>query len=118
MEHYRMTIAIQLLDSLILQMVERFRGKERQAGALLFLVPSEMSTRTEEYQEHIEGMLNWERDLPFPKSLGSELRRWQALWQHKDDSEGGKTSKNHTILFSLSVVVMLTHPRIFTASLS
>ena len=44
MEHYRRTIAIPLLDSLIIQMEERFKGEERHAGALLFLVPSVMLT--------------------------------------------------------------------------
>ena len=94
-------------------MEERFRGKERHAGALLFLVPTVMLTRTEECQEHIEGMLYWERDLPFPKSLGSELRRWQALWQHKDDREGGKTSKiPNNLLLSLGACDIDSFPNI------
>ena len=29
-------------------------------------------------------MLFWEKDIPFPKSLGNEVRRWKTLWQSTD----------------------------------
>ena len=29
----------------------------------------------------VQGMLYWEKDIQFPKSLGNEVRRWKTLWQ-------------------------------------
>ncbi|CAH3192484.1 unnamed protein product [Porites evermanni] len=60
-DHYKKSVAIPLLDSLIIQMQDRFSDEDRHAPA--------------------KGMLFWENDLPFPKSLGNELRRWQTMWQ-------------------------------------
>ena len=40
-----------------------------------------MVNNTLELSEATEGTLFWENDLPFPKSLGIELRRWQTMWQ-------------------------------------
>ena len=73
LDHYKKYVAIPLLDSLIIQMQDQFCDKDRHARRLLYLVPSEA--------RHLEEMLLWENDLPFPKSLGNELRRWQTMWQ-------------------------------------
>ena len=32
----------------------------------------------------VEGMLYGEKDIPFPKSLGNEVRSWKTLWQSTD----------------------------------
>ena len=48
---------------------------------MLYLVPSIIVNNTLELSEATEGMLFWENDLPFLKSLGNELRRWQTMWQ-------------------------------------
>ena len=34
--------------------------------------------------DEVEGMLFWEKDNPFPKSLRHEILRWQTLWQPTD----------------------------------
>ena len=34
--------------------------------------------------DEVEGMLFWEKDNPFPKSLGHEVLRWRTLWQPTD----------------------------------
>jgi len=75
------SVAIPLLDSLIIQMQDRFSDEDRHARHLLYLVPSIIVNDTLELSEATEGMLFWENDLPFPKSLGNELRRWQSMWQ-------------------------------------
>ena len=31
--------------------------------------------------DEVKGMLYWEKDIPFPKSLGNEVRMWKTLWQ-------------------------------------
>ena len=31
----------------------------------------------------LDNLLKWEIDLPFPKSLPNELRRWEGLWRAK-----------------------------------
>ena len=74
-------ITTPLLDSLIIQMQDRFSDENRHARHLLYLVPSIIVNNTQELSEAAKGMLFWENDLPFPKSLGNELRRWQTMWQ-------------------------------------
>lgn len=85
MEHYKRTVAIPLLDSLLNQMVERLTGDGRHASALLCLVPSILLYSGVELSDNLDGLLHWEIDLPFPKSLGNELRRWHALWENRND---------------------------------
>ena len=80
-DHYKKSVAIPLLDSLISQMEDRFSVEDRHARHLLYLVPSIIVQNTMELSEATKGMLFWENDLPFPKSLGNELRRWQTMWQ-------------------------------------
>ena len=75
-DHYKKSVAIPLLDSLIIQMQDRFSDEDRHARHSLYLVPSIIVNNTLELSEATEGMLFWENDLPFPKSLGNELRRW------------------------------------------
>ena len=74
-------MAIPLLDSLIIQMQDRFSDEDRRARHLLYLVPSIIVNNTLELSEATEGMFFWENDLPFPKSLGNELRRLQTMWE-------------------------------------
>ena len=74
-------MAIPLLDSLIIQMQDRFPDEDHHARQLPYLVPSIIVNDTLELSEATEGMFFWENDLPFPKSLGNELRRWQSMWQ-------------------------------------
>ena len=80
-DHYKKSVAIPLLDSLIIQMQDRFSGEDRHARHLLYLVPSIIVNNSQELSEAAKGMLFWENGLPFPKSLGNELRRWQTMWQ-------------------------------------
>ena len=75
------SVAIRLLDSLIIQMQDRFSDEDRHARHLLYLVPSIIINNTLELSEATEGILFWDNDLPFPKSLGNELLRWQIMWQ-------------------------------------
>ena len=74
-DHYKVTVAIPLLDSLIHQMTERFSAEGRHASSLLCLVPSILlcSATDEILSDNLQGMLYWERDLPFPRSLANEL---------------------------------------------
>ena len=76
-------MAIPLLDSQIIPMRDRFSDEDRHAHHLLYLVPSLIVNNTLELalSEATDGVLFWENDLPFPKSLGNELRRWQIMWQ-------------------------------------
>ena len=85
-DHYTKTIAIPLLDSLITQLDERFSTEGKNAYSLLCLVPSIIASEGLILTEKIDDPLYWERDLPFPQSLGNELRRWQKLWQRQKDN--------------------------------
>ena len=84
MEHYKRVVAIPLLDSLLSQMVERFSDEGRHASNLLCLVPSILLNSGMKPVDKLEGMLHWEKDLPFPKSLRNELIRWQCLWERRN----------------------------------
>ena len=75
------SVAISLLDSLSIQMQDRFSDEDHHARHLFYLVPSIIVNNTRELSEATDGMLFWENDLPFPKSLGNELRRLQIMWQ-------------------------------------
>ena len=81
-EHYKRTIAIPLLDNLSAQMEQRFNGEDRHARCLLSLVPSIFLDSAANPDEYINDMLKWEKDLQYPKSLGSEVRRWKGLWMN------------------------------------
>ena len=72
-DHYKKSVAIPLLDSLIIQMQDRFSGEDCHARHLLYLVPSTIVNNSQELSEAAKGMLFWENDLPFPKSIGNEL---------------------------------------------
>ena len=82
-EHYKRSFAIPLLDSLLLQLRERFNGDQDNIQALLCLVPTLVVHSDVDPMEEVDGMLHWQTDLPFPKSLRSEVRGWQSVWQGK-----------------------------------
>ena len=70
-DHYKKTVAIPLLDSLIIQMQDRFSDEDRHACHLLCVVPSILVNKAEQLDDEVEGMLFWEKHIPFPKSLGN-----------------------------------------------
>ncbi len=51
--------------------------------ALLCLVPTLLVHSDVDPMEGVDGMLHWQTDLPFTKSLRSEARGWQSVWQGK-----------------------------------
>ena len=64
-DHYKKT------DSLIMQMQGRFSDKHRHASHLLCVVPSIIVNKALQQDDEVEGMLFWEKDIPFLKSLGN-----------------------------------------------
>ncbi len=79
-EHYKRIVAIPLLDSLIVQLEERFNKDQNQhLHALLSLIPSVLHDL--DSQELLpNNFCFWREDLPYPKSLAGELERWKRLW--------------------------------------
>ena len=61
-------------------MDQRFNGEDRHVRGLLSLVLSLFLDSSVIRDEYINDMLKWEKDLQYPKSLGSEVRRWKGLW--------------------------------------
>ena len=61
-DHYKKTVAIPLLDSLIIQMQDRFSDEDRHARHLLCVVPSIIVNRALQLDDEVEGMLFWEKD--------------------------------------------------------
>ena len=63
-EHYKRTVAIPLLDNFISQLEQRFSEEDRQARALLFLIPSLLLKTQEEHSIILDGLYYWRQDLP------------------------------------------------------
>ena len=61
-DHYKKTVAILLLDSLIIQMQDRFSDEDRHARHLLCVVPSIIVNRALQLDDEVEGVLFWEKD--------------------------------------------------------
>ena len=106
-DHYKMTEAIPLLDSLIIQMQDRFSDEDRHASHLLFLMLTIIVNKTLQLDDELEGMLFWEKDTPFLKSIGNEIRRWKTLWQPTD------REPPHNLLLALGVWDEDAFPNIF-----
>ena len=83
-DYYKKTVAIPLLDTLIIQMQDRFSDEDRHAHHLLFLVPSIMVNKALQLDDEVEGMLLCEKEIPFLKSLGNKVHRWKRLRQSTD----------------------------------
>ena len=69
-DYYKKTVAIPLLDSLFIQMQDRFSDEDRRARHLLCLVPSIIVNKALQLDDEVEGMLFCKKDIPFLKSLG------------------------------------------------
>ena len=67
------TVAVPLLDSLIIQMQDRFFDEDLHARNLLGLLQSIIVYQALQLDDEVEGMLFCEKDIPFPKSLGNEV---------------------------------------------
>ena len=72
-------VAIPLLDSLIIQIQVRFSYGDHHACHLLCLVPWIIVKKALQLDSDIEGMLFWEKDIPFLKYLGNEICRRKTL---------------------------------------
>ena len=62
-----------------LQMDQRFNEEDHHVHCL---VPSLFLHSSVKPDEYINDMLKLEKDLLYPKSLGSEVRRWKELWMN------------------------------------
>ncbi|KAL5516510.1 hypothetical protein EMCRGX_G001862 [Ephydatia muelleri] len=113
-EHYKRTVAIPLLDNLSAQMDQRFNGEDRHARSLLSLVPSIFLESSVNPDEYIKDMLKWEKHLQYPKSLGSEVRRWNGLWMNIKVSGNSKQKSEipKTILEALGAIDRDSFPNI------
>ena len=84
-EHYKLMVAIPLADSRINQLKVRedfvafFCALYHQCCLVRVVVCNSL--------KQLDELFYWEQDLSCPKWLGSELRRWQSLWQQKSKEE-------------------------------
>ena len=62
-EFWKKTAAIPLLDSLIIQMQDRFSDEDRHARRLLCLVPSIIANKVLNLKAEVTGMLYWEKEV-------------------------------------------------------
>ncbi len=70
---------------MLLQLTNRFSEDQNHVKPLLYLVPSILtSSESIDLQLILKYLQHWEADLPFPGSLGNELRRWNVLWNGKN----------------------------------
>ena len=61
-DHYKKTVIIPLLDSLIVQTQDRFSDEDRHARHLLCVVPSLIVNKVLQLDDEVEGMLLWENE--------------------------------------------------------
>ena len=61
-DHYKKTVVIPLLDSLIVQTQDRFSDEDRHARHLLCVVPSLIVNKVLQLDDEVEGMLLWENE--------------------------------------------------------
>ena len=62
-------------------MQDRFSDEDRYARHLLCLAPSIIVNQALHLDDEVKGVLYWEKDIPFPKSLGNEVHMWKTFWQ-------------------------------------
>ena len=68
-DRYKKTVAIPLLDSLIIQMQGRFSDEDCQACHLLCVVPSIIVNKALRLDDEVEGMLFWRKIFHFSNPL-------------------------------------------------
>ena len=79
-DHYKKTVVIPQIDSLIIQMQDFWRRSPRRPSALSRAIDYSKYSKAAGSDE-VKGMLFWEKNIPFLKSLGIEVRRWKTLWR-------------------------------------
>ena len=67
-------------------MRERSNGEQDNVRALLCLLPTFLVRSDVDPMKSVDGMLHWQADPPFQKSLRGKARRWQSVWQSKYQS--------------------------------
>jgi hypothetical protein len=82
-QHYRINIAAPLLDRVIGEMRNRFPAEATKAlSAIVRLCPSTSTLECSEpdIESWQEELLRWSCDMPYPSSLGTELREFRRFW--------------------------------------
>ena len=67
-----------------MQMQDGFSDEDRHARHLHCVVLSIIINKALQLDDEVKGMLLLEKDIPFLKFLGDEVRRWKTLWQSTD----------------------------------
>ena len=80
-EHYKKTVVIPLLDSLIVQTQDRFSDEDRHACHLLCVVLSLIVNKALQLDDELEGMLLGERHSisQIPEKLGTSMENTLAV---------------------------------------
>ena len=73
--------------------------EDLHARNLLGLVPSIIVYQALQLDDEVGGVLSWEKDIPFPKSLGNEVLGWKTLWQSTDRELAMKMLSQTSIVF-------------------
>ena len=73
-DHYKKTVASPLLDSLIIQMQDRFSDEDHHARHLLCLVPSIIDNKAMQLDDEVEGIC-WSGRKTFRLSNPLEMRK-------------------------------------------
>jgi len=82
-DYYKKALVIPFIDDLLAQLRDRFSQENRVVAAIFAVIPGLIITQNP--QEAAERMKPWEPDLPTPRSLPSELRRWKFHWEQKKE---------------------------------
>ena len=81
-DHYKKTVAIPLLDSLIIQMQDRLSDEDRRARALSRAIDHSKKGIAAGWWSRMHAVLGERPSIS--QSLGNEVRRWKTIWQSTD----------------------------------
>ena len=88
------------------------RGETHHTHCLFSLVPSILVTTAMHPDNILNNLSKWEIDLPFPKSLPSEVRQWEGLWKTKTLNGNKELTIPNNLLQALSACDSDSFPNI------
>ena len=109
-EYFRRTLAIPLLDTIIMEMETRFNDLSEKASKLLFLVPSILCDESIEFDDVTfnETIDFYPDDIPDSHLIFQELNLWKHRWNNIKADE-----RPQNLAESLLAIDEITFPNLF-----
>ena len=113
-EYYKLSLMIPLLDRVISELETRFSKEHRVHGNGFYILPATAIKDDDDLKSHVcEFAKEYERDLPEPMNMKTELDQWEVFWK-----QNFRRTQNvpDTIVTTLQSVNTVKHwfPNIYT----